>query len=145
MKEETINQIVLRGFVVKDPQVRYFSDTNVKAYFPLVTYDVYKSQTESKRISEFHNVVAWKEQALKVEDEIQLGQLIELTGRLKTHKYEKNGEIKLAVQITVADFKVLKDAPSSPSEQYPPTEEKSELTKLDANLFEDEDEDDLPF
>lgn len=145
MKEETINQIVLRGFVVKDPQVRYFSDTNVKAYFPLVTYDVYKSQTESKRISEFHNIVAWKEQALKVEDEIQLGQLIELTGRLKTHKYEKNGEIKLTVQITVADFKVLKDAPSSPSAKYPPTEEKSELTKLDANLFEDEDEDDLPF
>lgn len=146
MAENTINKVFLRGFVKKEPTIRYFSDTNVKAYFPLITFDVYKSQTETRQIQEFHNIVAWKEIARKVEEQIKENQLVEVTGRLKTSTYEKNGEQKLSVQIVISDFEIIQDVSTAKSEAtYPPTIEETTLDNLGAEFDSDEDEDSLPF
>ncbi|MCB0477147.1 MAG: single-stranded DNA-binding protein [Crocinitomicaceae bacterium] len=145
MVEKTVNRVVLIGYVHQDPTTRYFSETNIKAYFPLVTFDIYKSETDSKKIPEFHNIIAWKNLAIEVDDKIKKGQLVEVIGRLKTNKYEKDGESKLAVQIVLSQFTVKEEAPKNPETNYPPTNEKSDLTKMDDNLFQNEEDDILPF
>ncbi len=145
MKEITINKVTLKGFVKSEPKIRYFSDSNVKAYFPLVTFDIYRNQNEEKRIPEFHNIVAWKEIAQAVEESIKEGQLIELTGRLKVNRYEKDGEEKLAVHIVLAEFKILNQANKKNEKSYPPTTEQNKLSPMDDDLFESNDQDVLPF
>ncbi|MEZ4938923.1 MAG: single-stranded DNA-binding protein [Crocinitomicaceae bacterium] len=145
MAENTLNKVNLIGYVQNDPIVRYFSETNIKAYFPLVTYDEYKSNTESKKIPEYHNIIAWKELATKVEDSIYKGQLVEITGRLKTHRYEKDGETKTAVQIVISAFNIIEIPKETNHTLYPPSKENTILSDLDSDLFESDDEDYLPF
>jgi single-strand DNA-binding protein len=146
MQEESINTIKLRGYVQKEPQIRYFTDKNVKAYFPLLTFDLYKSQTETKRIPEYHNIVAWKEIAEQVETEIKENQFIEVIGRLKTNNYEKDGQQKISVQIVISSFKVIREARIEEVQtQYPSSVENSKLTDLSDDLLSDEEDDILPF
>ena len=145
MRKETINKIYLRGFVHRDPQIRYYSDTNIKAYFPLLTFDLYKSQNEEKLIPEYHNIIAWKVLAQKIEEQIKEGQFVEISGRLKTNKYEKDGEMKLAVQIVISEIEILNDVEEKKQASYPPSIESNKNTPMNQDLFESEEADDLPF
>lgn len=145
MTEKTENLVRLKGYVKADPSIRYFSEINIKAYFPLVTYDIYRNQTETKRIPEFHNIVAWKQLAVDIENQIKADQFIEVEGRLKTSKYEKDGEMKLSVHIVLSSFKILEDAKAKESKTYPPTQEKNDLDELSDDFLSNKDEDVLPF
>ena len=145
MSEKTENLVRLKGFVKTTPVIRYFSETNVKAYFSLVTYDLYQNQTEVKRIPEYHNIVAWKEIALKIEKEVKAGQFVSVQGRLKTNRYEKDGQERLSVQIVIDTFEIIEDIAEPKPAQYPPSIESPELDSLSDDLLSKHDEDDLPF
>lgn len=147
MQEESVNKVILRGYVKKEPQIRYFSDANIKAYFPLLTFDLYKNSQESKRIPEYHNIIAWKKLAQKIENEIKEGQFIEVVGRIKTHSYEKNGEQKLSVQIVISSFEIIREneKTSESTLSYPSSIESQKLDDLSDDLFSDNEDDILPF
>lgn len=146
MQNKTVNSVTLCGIVQIEPIIRYFSEDNVKAYFSLLTFDEYKSTTESKLIPEYHHIVAWKKLAIQIENEIKKNQFIKVIGRLKTSNYEKEGQTKTSVQIVISEFEIIQDSQKDQKiPNYPPANDQQKLDQLSKDLFSESDEDDLPF
>ena len=93
----TLNKVILIGHVGKDPEVRYFDQGNAIANFTLATTERgYKmaNGTEIPERTEWHYIVARREQALFVEKWVKKGSSVYIEGKLRTRNYDDQSGIK---------------------------------------------------
>lgn len=130
----SVNKVILLGNVGRDPDVRYPSQGQTVASFPLATSDrayTTSSGTQVPERTEWHNIVMWGRNAEVAEKYIRKGSRLYIEGRLRTRNWEDKNKIKRYVtEIYVDSFEMLgggqrqndgaQGAPQQPVEQPMP-------------------------
>lgn len=107
----SVNKVILLGNVGRDPDVRYPSQGQIVATFPLATSDrayTTSAGTQVPERTEWHNLVMWGRNAEVAEKYIRKGTRLYLEGRLRTRSYEDKNKIKRYItEIIVESFEML--------------------------------------
>jgi single-strand DNA-binding protein len=156
------NKVVLIGNLGKDPEVRHLESGSSVARLTLATNENYKDKDGNwQNMTEWHNIVAWRQLAETAERTMKKGSTIFVEGKLKTRSYkDQNGVDRYVTEIEATTLKSLdkkerNDLPPMPAEDdirkplsstsnttgKSSTQEKNEETPE----FLKNDEDDLPF
>lgn len=102
-----INNVVLVGRLVRDPELRYTPSNQAVATFSLAVNRNFKSQN-GKREADFINCVIWRQQAENLANWAKKRALIGITGRIQTRNYENQQGQRVYVTEVVADnFQLL--------------------------------------
>lgn len=102
-----INNVVLVGRLVRDPELRYTPSNQAVATFSLAVNRNFKSQN-GEREADFINCVIWRQQAESLANWCKKGALIGITGRIQTRSYENQQGQRVYVTEVVADnFQLL--------------------------------------
>lgn len=103
----SVNKVILIGRVGKDPDIRTMNSGDRVASFSLATSETWrdKSSGERKEKTEWHNVVIFNENLVKiVENYVKKGAAIYVEGALQTRKYEKEGSDRYVTEIVLKAF-----------------------------------------
>lgn len=145
-----INRVILLGNLGKDPEVKRL-ENNVVTKFPLATHENYKDKSGNwQKLTEWHNIVLWGNQAERAEKILHKGSTIFLEGKLKTRKWtDSNGSERYTTEIYANSFKSLdKKDNDNLSPSYENQRSESHIKNNDEHdMIEDLDAeiDDLPF
>ena len=125
-----MNLVILTGHIGKDPEVFTFDNGNKKTSFSLATTESYKDKDgEWQKVTDWHNIALYRETKLKK------GDLVEVAGKIKTRKYEKDGQTRYLTEVIAQTATLLHrkeiTAPTAASQQ--------------SEQLPDETSDDLPF
>ena len=114
----SVNKVILLGNVGRDPDVRYPSQGQTVASFPLATSDrgyTTSSGTQVPERTEWHNIVMWGRNAEVAEKYIKKGTKLYIEGRLRTRNWEDKNKIKRYItEIYVDSFEMLGGGQSGP-------------------------------
>jgi single-strand DNA-binding protein len=126
-----LNQIVLIGRLVRDPELRYTPSGVPVAGFPLAV-DRPFTNAQGQRETDFFDIVVWRKQAELVSAHLQKGRLVAIQGRLQARSYDTPEGQRRKVHEIVADRVTFLD-------RKPTSSESSMGEEVDVN------EDDIPF
>ncbi len=103
-----VNEVMLVGRLVRDPEVRRTAKGTAVAHFSLATNSrgVDDEGTLIER-PEFHEVEAWARLAETVGQVLRQGKLIYLRGQLRSHTWEQDGHRLRSTRIVAHDFRIL--------------------------------------
>ncbi|MDD3477259.1 MAG: single-stranded DNA-binding protein [Candidatus Izemoplasmatales bacterium] len=155
-----LNKVVLIGRLVRDPELRYTTNSNI----PVVTFTIavnrpYSSQNESGERSnnnaDFISCTAWRNQAENVSKYMTKGSMVAVDGRLQTRDYVDNNNVRRYVTEVVCDQVVFLETRAQRenygggnNDNYAPKENndrnqnrREEDDRKNINIIED----DLPF
>ena len=103
-----INRAEILGRVTKNPEVRSTISGKKVATFGIATNNTYKNQYGEKvEETDFHNIVAFGRLAEIVEQYVTRGQLLYVSGRIKTSSYEgKDGVKRYKTDILITEMQM---------------------------------------
>lgn len=105
---KSINQVTLMGNLGADPELRKANDVSVVS-FSLATSETYKDKNgEKKEVTEWHNIVAWRDIADLMSKYLNKGDTVHVSGKLKTRSWEKDNVKRYTTEIVVDDFILIK-------------------------------------
>ena len=133
-----VNKVILLGRLGKDPDVREILGGDKVANISLATSETYKEKNtgERKQTTEWHQLVLWRGVAEVAEKYLEKGDLIYIEGKLKTRSWDdKEGVKRYVTEVFVNNLVMLG---GKKDESKPPSIPQSEL-------YENENDDDLPF
>lgn len=109
------NQVVLVGYLTRDPEIKYTPSGTAVANFGVATNRKYG---EDKQETFFGEIIAWGKLAETCSQYISKGSKVLIAGRLKTEQWEKDGNKKsktriVADQVRFLDSKKEKDSETS--------------------------------
>jgi single-strand DNA-binding protein len=109
----SLNKVLLIGHLGRDPEVRYTADQTPVATFSLATSENWtdKSGTRQER-TEWHNIVAWRQQADLAKRFLTKGRQVYIEGKLQTREYtDREGNKKRTTEIIVTNIVLLGSRP----------------------------------
>jgi len=100
-----INKVTLVGNLGQDPEIRNLENGAKVAKFSVATNENYQDKSgEWKKITEWHNVVAWRGLADSAERNLKKGGMVYVEGKLTTRKWQdQNGNDRYSTDV-VARF-----------------------------------------
>ena len=102
----SLNTVTLVGRIVKELDLKYTSTGKAVARFTLaVNRDFKDSNGDTK--ADFPSCQVWGKTAEVMADNLRKGSLIDVTGRIETGSYEKNGQKIYTIDIVVEKFHFL--------------------------------------
>ena len=113
-----INKVILVGRLGKDPEIRTFENGSKRASFSLATTE-YRKDKDGNRVemTEWHNIVMWRNLAELAEKYLRKGRQIYVEGRLRTRNWDDaNGVKHYITEVEANTFTFL-----SPKETGVPT------------------------
>jgi single-strand DNA-binding protein len=103
-----VNKVILIGRLGKDPESRTFENNQKKVSFSLATSETYKDKDGVKKeMTEWHNIICWRNLADIAEQYLRKGKLIYLEGKIKTRSWEENGAKRYITEIEASNFIML--------------------------------------
>ena len=116
----SINKVILLGRVGRNPEIKDVNGAKV-AQFSLATSEKYKDRNgEVKELTEWHNIVAWRQSADICEKYVKKGDQLFVEGRIKSRTWETDrGEKRYVTDIVVDKIELL-SKPSAPQSQSAP-------------------------
>lgn len=121
----SLNKVQLIGRLGKDPEVRHLDSGMTVSNFSIATSESYTNkQGEKVEQTEWHAIVAWGKLAEIIEKWVTKGMLIYIEGKLKTRKWEKDGQTHYATEIFADSMQML--SKSEPKEQSQPVQQNSD-------------------
>ena len=141
----TTNKVILIGNLGDDVKLHHFDEQNCIGRFPIATTESYISRT-GERITEteWHNITTRNKLAELCERYLKKGDKVFVEGRIKTRKWDDNGQTRYTTEIVANSIEFL--TPKTDSDQRTTTQ--PEQVKKETNVAPtpmDEGEDDLPF
>ena len=97
-----MNSVTLTGRLVRDPQIRYASQSQMAVANFTLAVDRVRTRDSKEPTADFPDIVAFGKTAEIIEKYAAKGSLIGVTGRLQTRSYEKDGR-KVYVTEVVAE------------------------------------------
>lgn len=132
----SLNKVQLIGRLGKDPEVRHLDSGMTVSNFSIATSESYTNkQGEKVEQTEWHNIVARGKLAEIIEKWVTKGMLIYIEGKLKTRKWEKDGQTHYATEIFADSMQMLSKSESK--EQSQPAQQNTSQPEPEGN--------DLPF
>lgn len=102
-----INNVVLVGRIVRDPELKYTPQNQAVATFSLAVNRQFKN-SKGEREADFINCVIWRQQAENLANWAKKGALVGVTGRIQTRHYENQQGQRVYITEVVADnFQML--------------------------------------
>ena len=97
-----MNSVILTGRLVRDPQIRYASQSQMAVENFTLAVDRVRTRDGKEPTADFPDIVAFGKTAEIIEKYAAKGSLVGVTGRLQTRRYEKDGR-KVYVTEVVAE------------------------------------------
>lgn len=111
-----INNVVLTGRLVKDPELRYTPSGDPVANFTLAVQQNFESNGERK--ADFINCVIWRKAAETLANHTKKGSLIGVEGRIGTRAYEnQEGKIVWVTEVIADRFTFLESKKEEPQQE----------------------------
>lgn len=129
-----VNKFIGIGNLGKDPEIRYMQDGKAVANISIGISEKYKDkQGQQKEVTEWVNVVFFGKLADIVGQYLKKGSQIYIEGKLKTEKYEKDGQTKYSTKVIGESMQMLGGkSESKPKEENKP--EASDLIDIEENI-----------
>lgn len=150
-----VNKVILVGNLGRDPEVRRLENGAAVAKFSVATNEGYKDKNgEWQNITEWHDIVVWRQLAERAERDLKKGSKVYLEGKLTHRKWQdKDGNNRRTTEVVAAMFRSLdrrENVNSNGGEGYFPSknDEGSAVKKADPTpVVSDASnaDDDLPF
>jgi single-strand DNA-binding protein len=91
----SLNKVMLRGNLGRDPEIKMFPSGQPLARFSLATTETWRSQTgERQQKAEWHNVVVWGNQVETAEKYLRKGKQVMIEGRVQYRDYTDQSGVK---------------------------------------------------
>lgn len=132
-----INKVILIGRLGKDPEVRYLENGAAVAKMGVATTESYKDkQGEWQDITEWHDVIMWRFLAERAEKSLKKGALVYIEGKLKSRKYQKEGEdtARKITEVVADTFRLLSKREGGGFENTFPSQDDEMLHAKSSNL-----------
>ncbi|MFK4839400.1 single-stranded DNA-binding protein [Lactococcus petauri] len=102
-----INNVVLVGRVVRDPELRYTPQNTAVATFTLAVNRRFKN-AQGEREADFINCVLWRQPAENLANWAKKGTLVGITGSIQVRNYEnKEGQRVYVTEVLADNFQML--------------------------------------
>ncbi len=148
-----INKVTLIGNLGADPEVRHLENGVMVARFSVATNESYKDKDGNfQQVTEWHNVVVWRELAERAEKMLKKGMLVYVEGKISYRKYTgQDGQERSVTDIVANTFRLLERREGGgidsrfPAAENAPTSKSSEMPVTAPADTAAADGDDLPF
>src|SRR6218665_2072660 len=145
----SVNKVILIGNLGKDPEIRRLENGTVIANFPLATSESYTDKSTGTRrdITDWHNIVLWRNLAEIAEKYIRKGTKVYVEGKLKTRNWtDANGQQRYITEVVGDELTILTPRSENSNQNYGnntpyPTEPQQPMQDMGMSGT---DEDDLP-
>ena len=118
-----LNRVQLIGYLGKDPETRFTPTGKKVSTFSLAVSRHWKSsQGEEKETTDWFNVEAWGRLGEVCQEYLSKGRLVFIEGRLKTDRYEHEGESRYFTKVVASQMQMLDRRPEE-GEIFPVEEE----------------------
>jgi len=108
-----LNRVQLIGRLGKDPEGRFIPTGKQVTHFSLAVTNRWKGKDgETKEYTEWINIEAWGRLGEVCQEYLKKGSLVYLEGRLKTDKYEDQGENKYYSKVVALQMQMLDRKPA---------------------------------
>lgn len=95
-----LNKTILMGRLTRTPELRHTSNGTAVSSFSLAIERDYKDSESGERITDFFDVVAWRQTAEFVSKYFSKGQMMAVDGRLQTRTWLDNeGGTRRAIEV----------------------------------------------
>lgn len=101
-----MNNVILLGRLVKDPEVKYTNTGKVVAMFTLAVERPYAG-ADGKHECDFIPCVLWGKSAEAVGNYVHKGQRLLVEGRLQIRAYESNGSKRWVTEVILNRFEFV--------------------------------------
>ncbi|MDC0814294.1 single-stranded DNA-binding protein [Lactococcus petauri] len=102
-----INNVVLVGRIVRDPELRYTPQNTAVATFTLAVNRRFKN-AKGEREADFINCVIWRQSAENLANWAKKGALVGITGSIQVRNYEnKEGQHVYVTEVLADNFQML--------------------------------------
>jgi len=103
-----LNHVQLIGRLGKDPESKYTATGKGVTDFPIAVSNRWKTREgETRESTEWVNIETWEGLAEICHEYLAKGSLVYVEGRLKTDRYEDNGEIKYFTKVVAQNVQFL--------------------------------------
>ncbi|MFN4253407.1 MAG: single-stranded DNA-binding protein [Saprospiraceae bacterium] len=104
-----VNKVTLIGNLGKDPEVRHLDSGIMVASVSLATGENYQDKNgEWQKLTEWHNIVLWRDLADRAEKQLKKGMLVYVEGKISYRKYnDKDGNERYTTDIVASTFRLL--------------------------------------
>lgn len=153
-----MNKVLLIGHVGKTPEIRYLEtpDHPKVAQFTLATTEARKAKDGTvTKLTEWHNIVAWRGVADFVEKYIQKGSQVFIEGSLRTRSWESNGQKVYRTEIIAENLQFVGRKPEDNGQQplqqtpgmwnNPQQQQRTQCVPPAQEISYEQPTDDLPF
>lgn len=153
-----MNKVLLIGHVGKTPEIRYLEtpDHPKVAQFTLATTEARKAKDGTvTKLTEWHNIVAWRGVADFVEKYIQKGSQVFIEGSLRTRSWESKGQKVYRTEIIADNLQFVGRKPEDNGQQplqqapgmwnNPQQQQRTQFVPPAQEISYDQPTDDLPF
>ena len=135
-----MNSVTLTGRLVRDPQIRYASQSQMAVANFTLAVDRVRSRDGKEQTADFPDIVAFGKTAEIIEKYVTKGSLVGITGRLQTRNYEKDGRKVYITEVVAEHVDLLGRKQEETKSDPAPTG----FYKMEDDPF-DKFEDDIPF
>ena len=120
-----INKVTLIGHLGQDPEIRRLENGTPVGRFSLATSESYKdANDEWQSLTEWHNIVVWRQQAESAERNLKKGMLVYVEGKINYRKYtDKNGIERMSSDIVANSVRLMGKKEGGSPYQNIPTQE----------------------
>jgi single-strand DNA-binding protein len=107
-----LNRVQLIGNLGKDPEGKFTPTGKKVTHFSVAISKRWKTGSEMKEHTEWVNVEAWGRLGEVCQEYLKKGSLVYIEGRLKTDKYEHEGETKYYTKVVALTLQFLDKKPA---------------------------------
>jgi len=127
-----LNRIQLIGYLGRDPETRFTPTGKKVTHFSVAVSQRRKVSGETQEYTDWVNIEAWGRLGEVCQEYLKKGSLIYLEGRLKTDKYEDNGNTRYFSKVVTQLVQFLSDNRASDKliEQAEMNEEEMDETEF---------------
>ena len=152
-----VNRVTLIGNLGRDPEIRRLENGAAVAKFSIATDEGYKDASGNwVDRTEWHEIVAWRNQAERAEASLKKGMMVYVEGKLSTRKWQdQNGQDRYRTEVVSNYFRILNSReqrpggggsfPNAADEPRKATQVQNETPTTVTEPLPDAADDDLPF
>ena len=105
-----LNRVQLIGYLGRDPESKYTTTGKRVTDFPIAITNRWKDEYgETRENTEWVNIEAWGRLAETCHEYLGKGSLVYIEGRMKTDRYEDDGETRYFTKVVARSVQFLSD------------------------------------
>ena len=105
-----LNRVQLIGYLGRNPETKYTTTGKRVTDFPIAITNRWKDESgETREHTEWMNIESWGRLAETCHEYLGKGSLVYIEGRIKTDRYEDEGEVRYFTKVVARTVQFLSD------------------------------------